>query len=133
MWNQFLFALRDVYESYLTIRAVDLAQPSFIALWMVILFTPLIGIDRRDKYSSLMYVAYLAGAGVALIFALPKQYIEGSSTLAGQLAGTVMMMIVAGIRWYYGSKQLPPLSKKETTPSNTDTKPHQKGRGSRAA
>jgi hypothetical protein len=105
MWNQFLLALNDIYESYATIRAVDLAQPSFIALWMVILFTPLLGIDRRDHYCSAMYVAYLAGAGVALIFALPRQYIEQSSTLAGQISGTIMMMIVASVRWYLGSRQ----------------------------
>jgi hypothetical protein len=111
MWEQLSLAVKDIYESYATIRAVDVAQPSFIALWMVILFTPLIGIDRRDKYCSMMYVAYLAGAGVALIFALPRQYIEQSSTLSGQLAGTVMMMIAAAVRWYYGARQVSGRSK----------------------
>ena len=117
MWNQFLLALKDIYESYLTIRAVDLAQPSFIALWMVILFTPLMGIDRRDKYCSMMYISYLAGAGVALIFALPKQYISQSSTLAGQVSGTIIMMIVAGIRWYYGARQPQQVTKKTISES----------------
>jgi hypothetical protein len=121
MWNQFILALNDIYESYATIRAVDLAQPSFIALWMVILFTPLIGIDRRDHYCSAMYVAYLAGAGVALIFALPRQYIEQSSTFAGQISGTIMMMIVASLRWYLGSKQ-PMKILKKITPNETKDK-----------
>ena len=103
MWNQFLVSLKDIYESYMTFSMVDLAQPSFIALWISILFMPLIGVDRRDRYCSLMYVMYLAGAGVTLIFALPQEYFGGHTNIASQLAGTIIMMIFAASRWWYGA------------------------------
>jgi|GEM_PF-1715183 len=106
MWEYTKFILRDIYESYMTFRLVDLAQPSFVLLWMIILFTPLIGIDRRDKFCSAMYALYLGGAGVTLVYALAAAYVKEGSNLTTQFFATAAMMGFAVFRWYMiGNRQ----------------------------
>jgi hypothetical protein len=106
MWEYTKFIFRDIYESYMTFRLVDLAQPSFVLLWMIILFTPLIGIDRRDKFCSAMYALYLGGAGVTLVYALADAYIKEGSNLTTQFIATGAMMGFAVFRWYMiGNRQ----------------------------
>ncbi len=101
MWDQVVRAVYDVYESYLAIRAVDLAIPTFIGLWLLILALPLAGIDRRDPFSGLMYIIYLGATGVALVFALPSQYVEVEATPGNQVLSVATMMMIAAFRWWY--------------------------------
>lgn len=95
--------IHDLAESIRLIRPVDLAQPTFMCLWLLILATPLRGIDRRDPFCGMMYVAFTSGAGVALIFALPQEYVSTNLGIPQQFLSVVAMMSVAAIRWWYKS------------------------------
>ena len=117
MGNFITLGLRDLIESYQAVRAVDLALPTFLGLWLVILLMPLRGIDRRDLYGGMMYTLYLTASGVALVFALPRKYLATSPTFEVQLLAVTCMILLAGLRWYLGKDVL---TFEQADLSNTD-------------
>lgn len=106
MGNFLTLGMRDLVESYQAVRAVDLALPTFLGLWLVMLLMPLKGIDRRDPYGGMMYTLYLTASGVALIFALPRKYLATSPTFEVQFLAVTCMILLAALRWYLGKDTL---------------------------
>ncbi len=93
IWNDIITMIREL-------RAVDFAQPTYLALWVGITLLPLKGIDRRDTVSMLDYAMFMSFAGVALLFALPKHYIDAPSTET-QIAVFLVLIGVSMFRWRY--------------------------------
>jgi hypothetical protein len=81
----------------------DYAFIAFIILWFVLLFLPLNGIDRRDKASGMVYALYMAGAGVALLLALPQNYVEQKPDVQQQMTMIFALMIISLWRWGYST------------------------------
>ena len=92
----------DLKNAWDSLEPVDFAMPSFIGLWIIILFMPLFGIDRRDPIAGLMYVLFCSGAGVALVFALPQNYAP-PRTMNLQITTVLFMGGVSAFRWFYGA------------------------------
>ena len=92
----------DLKNAWYSLEPVDFATPSFVGLWILILLLPLIGIDRRDPIAGAVYMLFLTGAGVALVFALPQKFTSsGGSNI--QLATVFVMAAVSGFRWFNGA------------------------------
>ena len=90
----------DVKDSFMLWDLKDLALPTYFTLWLVILFTPLVGVDRRDPFAAMVYVLFCVAAGVTLIFALPQRFTPPSSI--NFIIGTVLTMAgISAFRWYY--------------------------------
>ncbi len=70
---------------------------------MILLF-PLGGIDRRDLFSSLMYLLFLSFAAVVLFFALPSVLITDTSDLQNQIVTLMILAAVSLLRWNWGLK-----------------------------
>lgn len=90
----------DLKAIWFETDAVDLARPTYFILWMVILFLPLIGIDRRDPIAGLVYVLYCVAAGVTLVIILPEKYSDVLS-LKTQFNLVMAMIFCASFRWFY--------------------------------
>jgi hypothetical protein len=90
----------DVLAVGFSTEIIDFAWPMFFALWLVLLWIPLIGIDRRDHVCAMVYVMYLMGAAAMFMFALPEQFMEPMSFL--HMNGVLVLVgVVAAARWYY--------------------------------
>ena len=97
--------LNDIKVSRELLQAVDFALPSFICLWFMIVLLPLKGMDRRDPIAGAVYTMFCMGAGVVLMFALPKEYIPNPS-LGVQVISVFLMGVVAAFRWGYGANEM---------------------------
>ena len=91
---------QDTRDSLLTWDLKDLALPTYFVLWLAILFTPLVGVDRRDPFAAMVYVLFCVAAGVTLIFALPQNYTPPSS-VQFVIGATLSMSGISAFRWYY--------------------------------
>ena len=94
----------------------DYAFFTFVILWFVLLVFPLHGIDRRDRTSGMVYALYMAGAGVALLLALPQNYVEQKPDIQQQITMIIALMITSLWRWGYNSTTA------ELNPNNTVNK-----------
>ena len=99
-----LLLWKDILDAVLDLRPMDFAQPSFFALWLVILFMPLIGVDRRDPISGIVFVLFCMASGAALVFALPQELIPESDLKTINITLTCMGL-GAGIRWVFGAQR----------------------------
>ena len=97
-WLELLW--HDIKESFLLWDLKDLALPTYFALWLVILFSPLVGVDRRDPYAAMVYVLFCVAAGVTLIFALPQRFTPPHS-INFVIGALLSMAGISAFRWYY--------------------------------
>ena len=102
-WLGALF--NDIKVAWELLQAVDFALPSFICLWFMLILLPLKGMDRRDPIAGAVYTMFCMGAGVSLMFALPKAYIPNPS-LGVQVVSVFLMGSVAAFRWGYGVEEM---------------------------
>ena len=101
--------VKDIHDSWYQLRTVDFAQPVFVLLWLFIVFLPLGQVDRRDILAGLVYSLFSLALGVALIFALPKEFVPKPS-LATQFMSVLGMVILTCARWFYvASQELTPV------------------------
>lgn len=98
-WLIVLFS--DLRDAILLTELVDLTLPMFFGLWLVILFMPLIGIDRRDPNAGAVFVLYCVASGAALVFALPQQFLPHQS-FETQAIALFCMACAATVRWSVG-------------------------------
>lgn len=94
----------DIKMSWQLLQAIDFALPSFICMWFLILLTPLHGMDRRDPIAGSVYTLFCMGAGVCLMFAIPKAYIELPS-LTTQIVSISAMASISAFRWFFTSER----------------------------
>jgi hypothetical protein len=70
----------------------------FWSMWLVIVFSSLRGVDRRDELAQLTYMAATAAFGVVFLFMLPigrpPQY-----TAHDQIVLFFILLIVPSLRW----------------------------------
>lgn len=102
MLDQFKFILLDVSGNFTEFNFADYARPGFFVLWLAILATPLVGVDRRDRVSGTVYSLFVATAGVVLMFALPQRWMDKSVSLIGQLVMVIFMAVAGFLRWELG-------------------------------
>jgi uncharacterized membrane protein len=100
--EQFAFIFRDIIANFSHIEFVDVARPGFFALWLICLFTPLKGVDRRDRMCGGVYALFMASAGVALLIALPQRWVGQSMTLVSQMVMVIFMASGSFMRWEIG-------------------------------
>ena len=98
------FLAEDFVIALYSITPKDFAYPSYILLWMVILYLPLHGIDCADPVAGMVYVLYCIGSGATLFFALPNEF--NSLEDLGIHFGTLLAMGIAGAyRWGHKNSQ----------------------------
>lgn len=100
-WLELL--VRDITDAVLGLRPVDFAFGTFVMMWLIILFMPLIGVDRRDPIAGAVFSLYCVASGAALVYALPQE-IMGETNLKTINISLTCMGIAAGIRWVNGGK-----------------------------
>ena len=99
-----ILLLIDLEDVAIEVRASELARPSMFALWLLILFMPIIGVDRRDVISGAMYVLYCMAAGAAMVFALPQE-LAGETSPATPHIVVSCMGAAAALRWVFIGKE----------------------------
>lgn len=95
-----IFLLTDAKKGWDELSPTDFAQPSFLAIWGVIVAMPLMGIDRRDVIAGLVYTLFCVAAGAALVFALPMEFIP-EPNFRSMFSTLLAMSGIAGLRWFY--------------------------------
>lgn len=93
------FLADDIHQAILAIELKNLAYPTYIALWLIILFFPLSGIDKQDPIAGLVYILYCLGSGVTLFFALPGNFTKNSD-IKTHLMVCLSMGLCACYRWF---------------------------------
>ena len=101
-WMQLL--LKDILDAIFGLRPVDFAFGTFITMWLIILFMPLIGVDRRDPIAGMVFSLYCVASGAALVFALPQE-LMGETDLKTINITLSCMAIAAAVRWVGGGKK----------------------------
>lgn len=112
-WLTFLYD--DTLASYHSIEVSDLAYPSYIFLWLCILFTPLNRIDRQDPIAGLVYVLFSIATGATLFFGLPRNF-TAFTDINIHFACLLAMGCIAAYRWFHGNDI------NTTKPKNQDQK-----------
>lgn len=100
--EQFTFIFRDILANFTNLEFVDVARPGFFGLWLICLFTPLKGVDRRDRVCGGVYSLFMASAGVALLIALPQRWVGQSMTAVSQMVMVIFMASGSFLRWELG-------------------------------
>ncbi|NRA64703.1 MAG: hypothetical protein HRU19_09485 [Pseudobacteriovorax sp.] len=96
--------IHDAKAIILGFEMRDLAHPSYLMLWLVILFYPLHGVDRNDPIAGLVYVLYSLFVGTTVFFALPKNFQE-ISDLNTHFGILVIMGCVTAYRWWFHTNE----------------------------
>lgn len=93
----------DIKEIILAIDRQDVLRSCFWLLWGIIVFSPLKDVDRRDHLAAAVYVLFCMGAGVALVFAIPQEFLPQVS-LGRTFVIIIVMGVIAALRWYYKNR-----------------------------
>ena len=102
--DSMFFLFEDVILWFYSIKLADFAYPSYIFLWLVILYLPLHGIDCADPIAGLVYVLYCIGSGATLFFALPGEFAK-TSDLPIHFGTLLVMGLAAAYRWFHKNSQ----------------------------
>ncbi len=97
-WLKFLY--EDATASYNSIEMNDLAYPSYILLWLLLLMFPLTRVDRSDPIAGLVYVLFSITTGATLIFGLPGDF-TSFSDINIHFAILLGMGCIAAYRWFH--------------------------------
>lgn len=100
MLETVMFLIHDAKKGWDELRPIDFAQPSLFGIWSMILMMSLVGIDRRDALTGLVYALFCVAAGAMLVFALPMTLVPPSD-LGTMVSTLTIMAALAGIRWLY--------------------------------
>ena len=91
--------INDLVQFGLNIKLTEMAMPLGIALWLVIVFLPTRGFDKRDIFCGLTYIIFHTAVGIALILAIPQKYIQ-MPTAATQVMMVLAMVALISMRWF---------------------------------
>ena len=97
---------REVFEAFGVLTFADYAPVVHVLLWSTCIAVSLKGIDRRDSVAGAVYVAFMAAAGVILIFAFPR-YLNDTGEISTQMLVVALLMTAAGARWSWRAKRVP--------------------------
>ena len=95
----------EIIDAFLDIPVSTIAIIVGVIFWLVILWIPLKGIDRRDTTASLMYGLFMCFCATAL-FIVPK---GPKPETTNYLGITVTMIVIFGatkFRWLYRGNKL---------------------------
>ena len=98
--SEVLFIFKDLHDAWAAIEPVDFAKPSFIGLWLILLLTPLKGVDRRDLLAALVYTLFCMASAVILVFILPETF-SPPEPMLNIFATTVFLSLLAFARWNF--------------------------------
>ena len=98
--NYFALMYETIRLYWLDYRMKEIVPFLYFGLWVLILCTPLFGIDRRDNIAGLVYVLFCIASGVTLVLVLPKEN-YGIPPLSQQIFYVTLMGVIATYRWYF--------------------------------
>ena len=96
----------DIREILSGITMLEISRQGLFALWLLILFLPLKGVDRRDMLACLVYTMFLGAAAATLFYAIPKALVEEQASFREQLITLGMVFVFGIIRWNVDFKDL---------------------------
>ena len=117
----FSFLKEDLQAVVYAFELNDLAYPTYFILWLIILFLPLLGIDRHDPIAGLVYILYLVTTGATLIFALPDN-LNSVSDLNIHFSVLVAMGCAAAYRWFHDNNRRQVVLKEENKGETNESK-----------
>lgn len=98
------FVAEDVRLTITSLQLRDFAYPSYVLLWLIILFFPLTGVDREDPIAGLVYILYCLAAGATFVFALPGNLPDLSDSSI-HIAVLSLMGVLSSYRWFHRNSQ----------------------------
>jgi len=99
MTDAFQLIWFDIMALFGSLSIVDASKIGYTLLWLIILMTPLTGVDRRDAIACLVYTVFISAAAVTLFFALPSIVGVDESTFRDQFLTVMIVSAIACLRW----------------------------------
>jgi hypothetical protein len=90
--------LMDIRGIFADIRPHDLGPFFFWGLWVLVVFSSLRGVDRRDELAQVTFMAMTAAFGVLYVMVFPIGKAQNSSPQK-QIILFSVLILVPSIRW----------------------------------
>lgn len=104
--ENFALLWHDIKESFAGITMLEVSKQALFGLWLIILFMPLKGVDRRDMLACLVYTMFMGAAAATLFYAIPKALVEEEASLQDQFITLMIIFAFGCIRWNVDFKDL---------------------------
>jgi hypothetical protein len=91
-------SIEDIVDAFASMSAQEWSVVVGSVMWLVLLWMPLRGIDRRDRIAGATYALWLGTAGFILILAVPRK-MSASSYSSDHFFLLLALAAIAFIRW----------------------------------
>ncbi len=103
---EWLSLLQSDLKIWLThLELSDMTRPVLFGFLGILLLLPLKGVDRRDYFAGLDFIAFLAAATVILLFALPQSFGTQTSDWGTLLTTLFVVAVLGAARWVIGANR----------------------------
>lgn len=96
-WWEFIRS--DFMVSLAELSVKDFYDPAAVMLWLILLFLPLTGVERRNRVAAMTYMLYAASVAILLILAIPQND-PNLSAFPTHIAYVLAFVTVTLYRWY---------------------------------